>query len=435
MMNYPLISVITSSFNQGQFIERTIQSVMSQHYPNIEHIIVDGQSTDQTAQILRQYPHLTVIREPDFGQADAINKGLKLAKGDILCFLNSDDTFYPGALHRVSEEIDPLKGRHIIVGRCRFIDENDQFLGVEHPSFFVNHRRVLEIWKGHMIPQPAVFWTREVLERCGMLDLNEHLVLDFDLFCRYSKHYHFFMVDQVLANYRLHTQSKTCLADEPRKLEESIRISRRYWGRFFSFSYMRLLRSLTSYRRKCYARSILKKAAMQRRSHDFLKTFYNVLLGSLIGPDITYREYIYPRLRRRYRVKIHNIQEYSNKMLQKYPKIKAYSFHSGIWPDQWAGPSVTLPINSLKPVRSIKIIGDMPFIMHSIDLSVFIQGKKIFTRHINKKRFRLTIPIPSSTIVDEINITTEQWIIMHHYTGIEDFRPLSWKLLRMHIIE
>ena len=165
----PRISIITSSYNQGEFIERTIESVLAQRYPDFEHIVVDGMSTDATPEILARYPHLHVIREPDNGQADAINKGFRRATGDILCFLNSDDTFMPGALARVAREIDPARARHVVLGRCRFIDENDRFLGVEHPSAFESHRRVLEIWKGYCIPHPAVFWTPEVWRRCGPL--------------------------------------------------------------------------------------------------------------------------------------------------------------------------------------------------------------------------------------------------------------------------
>src|SRR6476659_2826563 len=103
MQTYPKISVITSSYNQGDFIGRTLDSVLAQNYPNLEHIVVDGMSNDQTPEILAKYDHLRVIREPDSGQADAINKGFRAATGDILCFLNSDDTFLPGALRRVAQ--------------------------------------------------------------------------------------------------------------------------------------------------------------------------------------------------------------------------------------------------------------------------------------------------------------------------------------------
>ena len=172
MATLPRVSVVTCSYNQGRFLGRTVESVRAQGYPDVEHIVVDGMSTDETPRVLAGYRHLRVIREPDRGQADAINKGFRAATGDILCFLNSDDTLEPGALARVARELDPARDRQVVVGRCRYIDEQDQPTGVEHPCVYVGHRRLLEIWKGHAIPQPATFWTRAVWERCGPLDVN-----------------------------------------------------------------------------------------------------------------------------------------------------------------------------------------------------------------------------------------------------------------------
>jgi glycosyltransferase involved in cell wall biosynthesis len=134
MEQWPRISIVTPSFNQGHYIVATIESVLAQQYPNFEHIIIDGGSTDMTLDVLRRYPHLHVISEPDRGHADALNKGFRLATGDIWSFLNSDDTLLPHALHRVAQEIDPQRGRHIVMGRCRFIDAQGRFTGIEHPS-------------------------------------------------------------------------------------------------------------------------------------------------------------------------------------------------------------------------------------------------------------------------------------------------------------
>src|SRR5262249_49676193 len=229
MQTPPRISVITPSSTQGRFIGRTVDSVLSQGYPNLEHIVVDGMSSDETPRVLAGYGHLRVIREPDRGQADAINKGFRAATGDVLCFLNSDDTLQPGALARVARELDPAAGRHFVVGRCRFIDEHDRPNGVEHPWASSGHPRVLEGWKGHPIPQPSAFGTGAVWERCGPLDADEHLVLDYDFFCRVTRHYTPHLIDQALANYRLHAQSKTCQSDWERVVTAGLRASRRYW--------------------------------------------------------------------------------------------------------------------------------------------------------------------------------------------------------------
>ena len=208
MQSFPRISIITPSFNQGKFIAATIESVLAQNYPNLEHIIVDGGSTDKTLEMLGNYPHLKVISEPDRGQADAINKGFRHATGEIWAFLNSDDTYLPGTLHRVAQEIDPHKGCHIIMGRCKFISAEGSEIGIEHPSAFENHERVLKIWRGYSLPQPAIFWTPEVWNTCGGMDEQLHFALDYDLFCRFSQKYHFRTIDQVLATYRLHDESR-----------------------------------------------------------------------------------------------------------------------------------------------------------------------------------------------------------------------------------
>ena len=125
MNEWPRISIITPSFNQGNFITETIESVLAQNYPNLEHIVMDGVSSDNTLEILKRYSHLRVVSEPDNGQSEAINKGFRLATGKIWGFLNSDDTLLPGALSRIAKEIDPKNGKHIVMGRCRFIDGND----------------------------------------------------------------------------------------------------------------------------------------------------------------------------------------------------------------------------------------------------------------------------------------------------------------------
>src|SRR5262245_44274026 len=247
---FPRISVVTSSYNQGHFLGRTIESVLAQDYPNLEHIVVDGMSSDDTPDVLACYPHLRVLREPDRGQAEAINKGFRLATGDIYCFLNSDDTLRPGALHRVAREIDPARGRHVVQGRCRYVDEDDAWAGTEHPSLPAGHRRILQVWKTHCVPQPATFWTAEVWKRCGPMDEHLHLALDYDLFCRFSRRYCFHFVDAVLADYRLHGGSKTCSNEQDEVRERAIAVSRRYWGSPLGLKYWLLRGSLAWFRFK-----------------------------------------------------------------------------------------------------------------------------------------------------------------------------------------
>jgi len=238
-----MISIITPSYNQGKYIEENILSVMAQNYPDFEHIIVDGCSTDETSQVLGRYPHLTVICESDKGQADAVNKGLSIAKGNIIGWLNSDDTYYPGVFESVARVIDPQRGIFIAMGRCAYIDATGRPTGREHPSEFRSHHRVVQIWKDYTIPQPAVFFHKEVYARCGGLDESLYFALDYDLFLRYTSFFDIHPVDELWATYRIHTTSKTTEISQGDLLQKSLSVSRRYWGSPASSSYWSYLAS------------------------------------------------------------------------------------------------------------------------------------------------------------------------------------------------
>jgi len=427
----PRISIITCSYNQGQFIERTIQSVLQQKYNNIEHIVVDGMSSDNTLSILEHYPHLTVIREPDRGQADAINKGLIKATGDIITFLNSDDTLALNALQCVAKELNPLLNKHIVMGRCQFVDENDQFSGIEHPSFFINHATVLSIWKGHFIPQPAVFWSREVLNQCGLLNINEHAVLDYDLFCRYSKKYYFYCINQVLAHYRLHTQSKTHALTNQDRLEHSIRVSKQYWGSKKNKLYWQLWFSLNNFRRKNYARSLfkdIKKTSWQKPWRNIQR----LILSLLIGFDIIFYRIINPGLK----IFI-PLSYYQKKWLKQYPQIMAYLDYKNKWSDDWIGPHFEMIYSLQESSQRLKIQGTLPHFFANMKISIYIDSKLVAIVPIKRQNnFELEVTLSKMYVPKnyKIQINTDNWFIMHHYNQNEDYRPLSWKLFNIMLI-
>jgi len=120
-------SVITPSFNQGEYIEQTIQSVLDQDYANFEHFVIDGGSTDQTISILNKYPHIQWISEKDKGQSDALNKGFKMAKGDIIAWINSDDWYETGAFKAVAKFFIQNPDKDIVMGDCNLIDDKGNF--------------------------------------------------------------------------------------------------------------------------------------------------------------------------------------------------------------------------------------------------------------------------------------------------------------------
>ena len=182
----------------GEVHRRDDESVMAQGYPNLEHIVIDSSSTDETLEHLKRYSHLKVVSEPDRGHADAINKGFALATGDI--WSSRTPTIHCCRAHCtgwLGRWIPRRAG--IAYGRCRFTDAEGRFIGIEHPSHFESHRRVLEVWKGHTIPQPAVFSTPEVWKTAVRWTTARIPWIDFDLFCRFSRRYRFHFVDQARA--------------------------------------------------------------------------------------------------------------------------------------------------------------------------------------------------------------------------------------------
>ncbi len=206
MPTNPLVSIITPSYNKGEFIEETIQSVHSQSYGNIEHIIIDGNSTDNTISILKRYPHLIWISEPDDGQTDAINKGLTIAKGDILAYLNADDTYLPDAIETVVAAALKYPHNLLLYGDIVHIDKNSKIIAIRKTGV-VNIERLISFL--FYLPQPAVFFRREVITRAGLFDESYHLTMDYDYwlrtFPRYPSHY----INKPLAAARFYEETKS----------------------------------------------------------------------------------------------------------------------------------------------------------------------------------------------------------------------------------
>lgn len=296
----PKISIITPSFNQRRFIEETIKSVLLQDYPDFEHIIIDGGSTDGTKEILKKYPHLKVICEPDNGQAEAVNKGFKIATGEIFGWINSDDTYLPSVLKRVAEEINPEEGRFVVMGRCAFVDENCEFTGKEHKGNFTMHSEYIKIWNGNAIPQPSVFFHRRVYEECGGLDESLHFALDYDFFLKVTKKFKIYKINDRWAAYRTHPDSKSIKLTEAEGLKEQIMVSKRYWGEPWSFIYIKywLLYLLFGGAVGIISLEFLNRAERYFYSKNYLRFFGNFALSFLIFPPIIFRRIVMPRLKK-----------------------------------------------------------------------------------------------------------------------------------------
>jgi len=206
------ISIITPSLNQGAFIERTILSVLSQKGDfELDYIIVDGGSTDNTLDIVRKYQeNLTWISEKDQGQSDAINKGFNMATGELLAWLNSDDTYEPNALNEVVQRYKEYKYSWCF-GNCRNINESDQEIRkiITWYKIIQSKRYSFQrLLSKDFIPQPATFFTREVFREIGPLDINCEYSMDYDYWLRIAKKYEPFYINKFLANFRWQAESK-----------------------------------------------------------------------------------------------------------------------------------------------------------------------------------------------------------------------------------
>ncbi len=223
----PLVSIVTPSYNQAEFIEATIRSVLLQDHAPLEYIVVDGGSTDGTLDILRRYAAwLTWTSEPDGGQAEAINKGLRRARGEVLAYLNSDDLYLPGAIARAVSCLRGQPQAGLVYGDCDVIDEAGRTVGrLRAPGPAQSLSRMIA--RGEYIPQPAAFWRRAVVERAGLFDESLHLALDYDFFIRAGRVMPVAYLPQPLAAFRLHGGSKT-VSREERHWREALRVSSRH---------------------------------------------------------------------------------------------------------------------------------------------------------------------------------------------------------------
>ena len=231
-MDRPLISIVTPSYNQAPFLEQTIQSVLGQDYPRLEYILVDGGSSDGSVDIIKKYSNKLAwwVSEPDRGQTDAINKGFAHAHGEILAWINSDDTYEAGA---VSAAMEVMQGRPeigLVYGNANFIDGSGRVTG-RFPAAQTNYTRLR---RGYVhIPQQAAFFRADLWKKVGPLDPSFFFAMDYDLWVRLARLAPVLYMPRLWANFRLHTLGKTFASDD-RCWPEMIRVHRRDGGSWFS---------------------------------------------------------------------------------------------------------------------------------------------------------------------------------------------------------
>jgi glycosyltransferase involved in cell wall biosynthesis len=222
----PKISVVTPTYNQGQYIEATIRSVLDQGYPNLEYIIMDGGSTDGAVEIIEKYSeHLAYwVSAPDRGQTDALIKGFDRASGDILCWLNSDDLFESRTLQEVAETFTRYPDWQVVYGDSLSIDADGHPIGLKKE---IPYYRFIWMYDYNYIPQASTFWRRSIYEEVGGLDPRMDLAMDADLWARFAERTTLHHVPRVWSRIRYHPDEKTSRL-RAKSIEEDALIRSRY---------------------------------------------------------------------------------------------------------------------------------------------------------------------------------------------------------------
>jgi glycosyltransferase involved in cell wall biosynthesis len=207
MTKSPLVTIVTPSFNQAQFLEKTIRSVIRQDYPHIEYIVIDGGSTDGSVDIIKKYEkHIAYwVSEPDNGQSNAINKGFAKARGSILAWLNSDDLLAPSAVRIAAHYLSLNPDIGLVYGNRLHIDRKGNVVGINRcPTHDQNMFK-----KNFTIPQETAFFRREIFEAVGRLDESLHFAMDFDLWCRVAKVTRMHHAPAFMGYFREHAAAKS----------------------------------------------------------------------------------------------------------------------------------------------------------------------------------------------------------------------------------
>lgn len=225
------ISVVTPTYNQAHFIERTIESILGQDYPELEYIVMDGKSNDGTVDILKRYGNRIIWKsEKDSGQSEAINKGLRMATGDVVAFLNSDDTYEPGALRSVAKFFSDNPDIMWAYGKCKIINEND--VEIRRPitwykNFLLKNYSFNKLLSENFISQPATFWRRDILDEIGYINEKEHYTMDYEYWLRIGQKYPAGVIYEYLANFRMYNTSKSGSLANP-QFKDELRIAKKF---------------------------------------------------------------------------------------------------------------------------------------------------------------------------------------------------------------
>lgn len=337
----PRVSIVTPSYNQGRFLERTIQSVLAQRYPDIEYIVVDGGSTDDSVSILRRYEgRLQWTSERDEGQTDAINKGLARSSGSVQAYLNSDDTLAPDAIEKVVGFLSQRPEVDLVYGDANYVDEEDRVTGRYNTAEYSFERLMFDC----CICQPAAFWRTSIARTVGPFDASLDLVMDYDYWLRIDRaggklQY----LPEVLANSRLYPDTKT-LSRRRDIYREIFEVCRRHGGYVHHNYYLGYWHHVLHERPGAWAliRRLPHAHAALAHAHQAWDTRDAAVARSLASPRVE-------PLRRAYR-----------RLRSRTPLRGADGTRSGVrgflW-DGWLGPTVTIDTSAVVPGSELFLTG------------------------------------------------------------------------------
>jgi glycosyltransferase involved in cell wall biosynthesis len=431
----PRISIVTACLGPTASLIETVESVARQGYTNLEHFVVTSSSRDGIGGFGARHPQVALVSDPGRGRASALNIGFSLASGAIWAILDAGDCLVPGALDVVAREID--RGHHVVMGRCRVRDARGRLVGIEHPSAFESHLRVLEIWRGHTVPRPAVFWAAEVWRTCGPMDESVAPAwLDYDLCCRFSRSYRFHRVDQVLAMARLRLHAGNAPTIRAEALDAGIAVSRRYWGSALRPMRWRLALSLWRYSldRVARARRHVGTAKEKRRSGGGrLYIGMHAAAAILLAPKVAFYVGAYPALRERAGRLWGRALVRVGQWGKLSPTTTGYLEHTEAWSDGWVGPRLVVTREVDREARVVGVTGsaDLQHMTKPLILTVRLNGRVIGRHRVRQPgdfvvRIPLTDPLPPG--VHTVGVEASTWFVPDGQTGSGDLRPLAWRL-------
>ena len=279
-MQYPKISIVTPNYNGGQFLEETILSVIGQNYPNLEYIIIDGGSTDNSVEIIKKYEkHLAYwVSEKDKGQSDAINKGFDRSTGEIMAWLNSDDLYMPNTLKKVVDFID-INSKEIIFGNCIQFSEDLEYIAGSNVRKKYNEFH-LPFDTGYLI-QPSTFWTRKLWKDMGNLDITLNYTFDWLWFAKAIPQAKLKPIDIYCSMYRIHNNHKSSNGGIKR-FNEIVEVLEKLGYE----KYSRILqKSVPQKDRIMYIKDVIKRLKLSKWEYPIMKTIFRQYFSGLSLPE------------------------------------------------------------------------------------------------------------------------------------------------------